>query len=70
MLDVSVIFKTITDEKYVLNYPFAYLNGDKMEEKFIAFAMPNSLSKNSEVRKIFKKEILNDHLYKNLLINS
>jgi len=70
MLDVSVIFKTVTDEKYVLNYPFAYLDNNKMKERFVAFAMPNSLSKNSDVRKVFKKEILNDHLYKKLLINS
>ena len=69
MLDISFIFKTISTQKYVLDYPFAYYNGEDIKLKHIPFWLPDSLSKNNKFRKTFKNELKNDFLKSWFLIN-
>ena len=69
ILLVSEVFGTVVKQKYVCRYPFAYYNWEKIEQKMVHFPLPDSLCKNQLLRNTFKKEIENDKLYKNLLIN-
>jgi len=69
ILDISTIFKTISTQKYVLDYPFAYYDWENIELKYLPFWLPDSLSKNQVYRGIFSKELKNDFLKSWFLLN-
>ncbi len=69
ILDISKIFSVVTTQKYVLEYPFTYYDWEKIIFKIVNFWLPDSLSKNSEYRWIFKNNLENDFLSSNSLVN-
>ena len=62
ILDISTIFTTVIDQKYLLSYPFALYTWESMEKKYLHLPLPKSLSNNKLIRNNFKKEIENDYL--------
>lgn len=69
MLIVSEIFWTVVKQKYVCRYPFAYFNWTEIEKAWVNFPLSDSLCNNKLLRSSLNKEIINDRLYKNTLIN-
>ena len=68
--DISVIFKVVSTQKYVLNYPFAYFDWEEVKESRVSFGLPDRLSKNNKVRKLFREELENDFSKSGLIINN
>ena len=69
ILDIASIFSTVIDQKYILRYPFAFYNWEKIKMDYVYLPLPKSLSNNKLSRKIFKKEIHNDFLTWKLLLD-
>ncbi len=69
ILDISTIFSTIINQKYLLKYPFSYYDWDNIKEFFVYLWLPDSLSRNKKSRDIFRKELKNNILWYNSFFN-
>lgn len=67
--DVSQIFTTVIEQKYLLKFPFSYFNWEVIEKKYVFLPLPKSLSNNRSTRIIFINEFDNDNLSLSLFIS-
>lgn len=69
IIDLHTVFSDVVDQKYVLKYPFAYFNWDKVVGKYVDFGLPDTLCRNKSFRNSLKSVIKRRNLKVSFLLS-